>query len=175
PREMLEMGMDLEGDLGVDSIKRVEILAAMREQASELPEVDPAELGKLRTLQEIVDRMGAELGDAPATPAAAPSASAPSAAGLSLGALSELMLVVVAEKTGYPREMLEMGMDLEGDLGVDSIKRVEILAAMREQAPSLPEVDPAELGKLRTLQEIVDRMGAELGGGGAEGTPAGPR
>ena len=68
------------------------------------------------------------------------------------------MLQVVAEKTGYPVDMLELSMDLAGDLGVDSIKRVEILAAMREQAPNLPEVDPAELGKLRTLQEIVDRM-----------------
>ena len=70
------------------------------------------------------------------------------------------MLQIVADKTGYPTEMLELSMDLEGDLGVDSIKRVEILAAMREQAPNLPEVDPAELGKLRTLQEIVDKMQA---------------
>jgi len=36
-----------------------------------------------------------------------------------------LVLAVVAEKTGYPPEMVEMSMDLEADLGIDSIKRVE--------------------------------------------------
>ncbi|MBX3271842.1 MAG: SDR family oxidoreductase [Sandaracinaceae bacterium] len=95
---------------------------------------------------------------APASlPAAPPRETAPVAApGVDLAAL---LLEVVADKTGYPTSMLELSMDLEGDLGVDSIKRVEILAAMRERAGSLPEVDPAELGKLRTLQEIVSRLG----------------
>ena len=50
------------------------------------------------------------------------------------------MLEVVAEKTGYPVEMLGLEMDLEADLGVDSIKRVEILSAMRGREPGLPEV-----------------------------------
>ena len=165
PVDMLELGMDLEGDLGVDSIKRVEILAAMREQAPNLPEVDPAELGKLRTLQEIVDKMSAAGAGAPVASAPA----APAARATSGVDLQKLMLEVVAEKTGYPTDMLELSMDLEGDLGVDSIKRVEILAAMREQAPDLPEVDPAELGKLRTLQEIVDKMSAAGAGAALKG------
>ena len=41
------------------------------------------------------------------------------------------MMATVADKTGYPAAMLELTMDLEGDLGIDSIKRVEILAAVR--------------------------------------------
>jgi hypothetical protein len=68
------------------------------------------------------------------------------------------MLAVVAEKTGYPAEMLGMHMELEGDLGIDSIKRVEILSTMKERAPGLPEVDAAEMGALRTLGEIVASM-----------------
>ncbi|MEC7986195.1 MAG: beta-ketoacyl synthase N-terminal-like domain-containing protein, partial [Myxococcota bacterium] len=46
--------------------------------------------------------------------------------------LESLLLEVVSEKTGYPSDMLGMEMNLEGDLGVDSIKRVEILSAMQE-------------------------------------------
>ncbi|MEQ9072548.1 MAG: SDR family NAD(P)-dependent oxidoreductase, partial [Sandaracinaceae bacterium] len=69
--------------------------------------------------------------------------------------LNALMLEVVAQKTGYPADMLRPSMELEADLGVDSIKRVEILAALRERAPELPELDPAKLGKLRTLEEIT--------------------
>jgi acyl carrier protein len=44
-------------------------------------------------------------------------------------------LNIVSEKTGYPSEMLELDMDMEADLGIDSIKRVEILGAMRNVYP----------------------------------------
>src|SRR5207244_2039671 len=63
-----------------------------------------------------------------------------------------------SEKTGYPAEMLEMSMDMEADLGIDSIKRVEILGAMRDEFPKLPQFSPEELAELRTLQQIVDYM-----------------
>jgi hypothetical protein len=66
---------------------------------------------------------------------------------------------VVAEKTGYPVDMLTLDMDLEGDLGIDSIKRVEILAAVDERAPQLPKVDRGRLGALHTLAEIVEYLG----------------
>ncbi len=168
PAEMLALEMDLEGDLGVDSIKRVEILSAMKERVPGLPEVDPAEMGALRTLGQIVDKLGASTGAAAASapvpaPASAPApAAAPAApaAGTDID-VSAVLLDVVADKTGYPAEMLALEMDLEGDLGVDSIKRVEILSAMKERVPGLPEVDPAEMGALRTLGQIVDKLGAE--------------
>jgi acyl carrier protein len=54
--------------------------------------------------------------------------------------------------------MLELGMDMEADLGIDSIKRVEILNGIQEKMPNLPEVNPEELAELRTLEQIIDRM-----------------
>ena len=36
------------------------------------------------------------------------------------------------EKTGYPEEMLENDLDLEADLGIDSVKQGEIFATVRE-------------------------------------------
>ena len=48
------------------------------------------------------------------------------------------LLSVVAEKTGYPMETLELSQSLDGDLGVDSIKRVEILSAIQEKLPRCP-------------------------------------
>ena len=38
----------------------------------------------------------------------------------------------MAEKTGYPQDMLEMDLDLEADLGVDTVKQAETFAAVRE-------------------------------------------
>ena len=68
------------------------------------------------------------------------------------------MMDVVAEKTGYPTEMLELEMDMEADLGIDSIKRVEILGSVQEIITDLPELNPEDLAELRTLGEIVSYM-----------------
>ena len=54
--------------------------------------------------------------------------------------------------------MLEMGMDMEADLGIDSIKRVEILGAMQERFPELPKADAAMLAEMRTLGQITEYM-----------------
>lgn len=83
----------------------------------------------------------------------------------------ELVLGTVAEKTGYPREMLEPGMQLESDLGIDSIKRVEILSAVQKKLPGLPAVDAKVMGGLQTLQAISDYLSERLGGG-AKTAPA---
>ncbi|TWP50620.1 SDR family NAD(P)-dependent oxidoreductase [Lentzea tibetensis] len=166
PAEMLASDMDLEADLGIDSIKRVEILSAVRRAVPGLPEVDPVELGKLRTLGEITERLGGPSQPAAQSAVAAPVVAAPvapvvtSEVAESLADLEKLVLDVVADKTGYPAEMLASDMDLEADLGIDSIKRVEILSAVRRAVPGLPEVDPVELGKLRTLGEITERLGS---------------
>jgi len=73
-----------------------------------------------------------------------------------------IMLDVVAEKTGYPQEMLDMDIDLESGLGIDSIKRVEILSAVQEQVADLPAFDPSEMASLYTLNEIVRYMEQKL-------------
>ncbi|MFD6160029.1 SDR family oxidoreductase [Nocardia sp. NPDC060256] len=68
--------------------------------------------------------------------------------------IEETLLAIMAELTGYPVDMLGTDMDLEHDLGVDSIKRVQILSTLRQRVPGLPKLDPAELARLRTMGEI---------------------
>ena len=77
--------------------------------------------------------------------------------------LTESLLTVVSDKTGYPPQMLELEMDMEADLGIDSIKRVEIMGAMQELYPDLPPFNPEELAELRTLGQIVNYMGKQSG------------
>ncbi len=166
PADMLNLGMDLEGDLGIDSIKRVEILSAVADQVPGLRSVDMGHMGTLRTLGAIVDDM-TSLGP---RESAAPLSKSPSTSDTDLVAL---MLAVVAEKTGYPADMLNLGMDLEGDLGIDSIKRVEILSAVADQVPELRSVDMGHMGTLRTLGAIVDYMKG-IGEPGAPASAAAP-
>jgi acyl carrier protein len=113
---------------------------------------------------------GAALAAAPVAASAAVSVASAAPAGPSID-LEALMMAIVAEKTGYPQEMLGVQMELEADLGIDSIKRVEILSAMRERAPNLPEVKPTELAALRTLGQIIDHMRA-AGGAALAAAPA---
>ncbi len=40
---------------------------------------------------------------------------------------------IFAEKTGYPADMLEPKLDLEADLGVDTVKQMEILGLIRKK------------------------------------------
>lgn len=167
PEDMLDVDMDLEGELGVDSIKQVEILSTLREQMPELPEIDPERLVELRTIGAIADMVSGNTGRAPVaaplTPAPAPTpaptiAASPAAAraGANGKISTDVVRALIAEKTGYPADMLEDDMDLEGELGVDSIKQVEILSALRDQHPGLPEVDPEVLVELRSIRAIAD-------------------
>ena len=153
PADALDLSMSLEGDLGIDSIKRVEILSAVQEKAPELPEVDGSQMAQLQTLGEIVEFLGGS--DAAPTPSVSSSSAAASVDVLSL------LMDVVAEKTGYPADALDLSMSLEGDLGIDSIKRVEILSAVQEKAPELPEVDGSQMAQLQTLGEIVEFLQGE--------------
>ncbi|MDH3875149.1 MAG: acyltransferase domain-containing protein, partial [Desulfobacteraceae bacterium] len=68
------------------------------------------------------------------------------------------LLSTVSQLTGYPVEMLALDMDIEADLGIDSIKRVEILSALEEKMPDLPAVSPDVMGTLKTLGQIVEYL-----------------
>ena len=78
------------------------------------------------------------------------------------------LLEIVRDRTGYPIETLALDLDIEADLGIDSIKRVEILGKLRDEFPALKgPSDSAELmdalARARTLGAIVDRMVALAG------------
>ncbi len=175
PVEMLEMDMDLEADLGIDSIKRVEILGTLEELYPTMPAANTEVLSQTRTLKEILEYLESEtasLNPDPQTGSEQPledtsnlRESHQSAVNLpdtetSSPEMTQTLLEIVAEKTGYPADMLELEMDMEADLGIDSIKRVEILGTMEERVPGLPSIEAETLGGLRTLGEIVDLMGS---------------
>ena len=88
---------------------------------------------------------------APAAPAPAPAAAAPA------GGSSSTVLAIIAEKTGYPVDALSPEMDLEADLGIDSIKRVEILGAVNDRVPGLDasKVSPADVRRVSDLLALL--------------------
>ncbi|WP_407671415.1 SDR family NAD(P)-dependent oxidoreductase [Parafrankia elaeagni] len=159
PAEMIDTTMDLEADLGVDSIKRVQILGALQEHFPTLPAVGPERLADMRTLDHITNHVLTSLTTAaPSTNGAPVAAAAASSSSVSPDAVRAALLGVVADRTGYPAEMIDTTMDLEADLGVDSIKRVQILGALQEHFPTLPAVGPERLADMRTLDHITNHV-----------------
>ena len=111
---------------------------------------------------------------AAAAAAAAASAAPSGGAGVSAAQATQVVLSVLAAKTGYEPDMIEMDMALETELGVDSIKRVEILSDVQKEL-SVEAQDVAALSRTQTVGEVVEAMIAELrsqglsGGGGGGG------
>ena len=157
PLEMLELDMALDADLGIDSIKRVEIFAALQSELPNAPAVRPEQLGTLQTLGQIVNYLVA------ANTAPAPTQLAVKGEQIDRATVAQTLLAVIADKTGYPLEMLELEMALDADLGIDSIKRVEILSALQERLPAAPAIRPEHLGTLQTVGQIVDFLASVAG------------
>ncbi|MEM1078235.1 MAG: SDR family NAD(P)-dependent oxidoreductase [Pseudomonadota bacterium] len=172
PIEMLDLDLNLEADLGVDSIKRVEILGALR--ADLVPDAGDAAREKMgpvsreRTVRGIVAKFMEVVAEfatpySDATPAPVPvSQAAQTVPSLTADAVTSALLDLIADRTGYPTEMLDLDLNLEADLGVDSIKRVEILGALR--ADLLPDAGDAAREKMgpvsreRTVRGIVAKF-----------------
>jgi acyl transferase domain-containing protein/NAD(P)-dependent dehydrogenase (short-subunit alcohol dehydrogenase family) len=157
PVEMLELGMEMDSDLGIDSIKRVEILSLLQERMPEAPVIKAEHLGTLRTLRQVMQFL---IGPTPSRSEAQSQVNEnkadtpPEIANLSQENVETAILQAVAEKTGYPTEMLELDMEMDADLGIDSIKRVEILSVLQERLPHAPIIKAEHLGSLRTLREV---------------------
>lgn len=117
---------------------------------------------------------------APAAPVsmATPSvAAAPSVPALTREAIAAKLTELVSQRTGYPPEMLGLDLDLEADLGVDSIKRVEIFGALQSASllsGSAIEGEIEALSQLKTLRAIIDWVeskAAELAGAESVSSP----
>ncbi len=80
-----------------------------------------------------------------------------------------LLLDVVSDKTGYPNEMLGLEMDLEADLSIDSIKRMEIIGELRDRLGGFNTAADAEeqmmeqLAAIKTLNGLIGWLKTHAG------------
>lgn len=64
------------------------------------------------------------------------------------------LLDALCEATGYPAEVIDPDMDLEADLGIDSVKQMQALGTVAERVGIQPE--SLDLSRARTLRQIVE-------------------
>ena len=99
----------------------------------------------------------AEGSEAPAAPAQAP------AVRYDRDRLTDRLLGLVGQRTGYPKDMLGLDVDLEADLGIDSIKRIEILSEITTDLGTDVQsmatgLEMEKLTVIRTLRGIIDYL-----------------
>ena len=165
PPELLDLDLDLEADLGVDTVKQAEVFAAVRAKFG-IPRDENLQLRDFPTLAHVIGfaRDRGTIGVAPAVPAAQapaaqpaaqPAAAAPAAApGADSDPVAAQIVQVVADMTGYPTELLDLDLDLEADLGVDTVKQAEVFAAVRAKF-GIPRDENLQLRDFPTLAHVI--------------------
>ncbi len=68
---------------------------------------------------------------------------------------------IIAEQTGYTADMLEHDLDLEADLGIDTVKQVEIFGNIASHFEfSVP--DDLKLRDLNTIAKLAEYIGTKV-------------
>ena len=194
PSEFLELDADMEGELGIDSIKQAEIMAELRGMFS-IPVDDSFQLREHPTLGHVIGYIASfdsvssteleptladsdDLDDEEEITSSEESISVANDSeekavttpvSVSTDAVDEEVIQVVVEHTGYPAEFLEMDADMEGELGIDSIKQAEIMADLRSKF-GLSVDESFQLRDHPTLGHVIQYIRSEIEGGDV--TPA---
>ena len=193
PQDMLELDLDMEADLGIDTVKQAELFAIMRD-TYHIAKQEGVQLKDYPTIRSIIKYALANAGSesaasaapvsapaaapapavTPAPAAAAPApAAAPKAAALDEASVTKEVVAMVAEKTGYPEDMLELDLDMEADLGIDTVKQAELFAAMREHY-GIAQQDGIQLKDYPTIRHCIKFVLANAGGNVPSAVPAAP-
>ena len=172
PADFIELDQDLEGELGIDTVKQAEIMVDIRELFN-LPVDEDFLLSDHPTLSHMIAyivRMKGGLAPAPVStptpipepvhaPIETPVTALPSDTGIEAS-----LVEVVVKHTGYPADFIEMDQDLEGELGIDTVKQAEIMVDVREIF-ALPVDEDFLLSDHPTLNHFVAYIVRMKGGG----------
>lgn len=177
PVEILELNADLESELGLDSVKQIEIISMISKEfgLAQDPTFDISAhntIGKIMAYAEqrisaappIVNAATPLMAQVPVptsspTPPSTPSpmpliAQTPMAPPHNSADIRERILKIYQELTSYPIEILDINVDLESELGLDSVKQLEIISMISKEFGL--EQDPTfDLAAHNTIDKII--------------------
>ncbi len=182
PQDMLELDLDMEADLGIDTVKQAELFALFGEKYN-LPLNQGLQLKDYPTIRHCIKYVLKETGNAKTTEVKAepksemkteepiktesvkvsePAKVASVKQTLSEEELTKEIVNIVAEKTGYPQDMLELDLDMEADLGIDTVKQAELFALFGEKY-NLPLNQGLQLKDYPTIRHCIKYVLKETG------------
>ena len=166
PEDMVDLDADLEGDLGIDSIKKAQLLGELNEKFrfSTADDMSGAtSFDDFATLRSIRDFIVKRLEDAPAPSLQEEASSFSSEDSIENNRkeIADYLTRFVADQTGYPESMISLDLDLGTDLGIDSIKKAQLFAEIAEMFSAYPLASQS-LEDFNTLGQIYEAVVKEL-------------
>ncbi len=159
PADMIEADMHLEEDLGIDTVKQAELFGMLRTQYN-LPREEGVRIQDYYSVNKIAEYLATKMDPVASTSVVAGTSSIP------ISEITKVIIDLVSEKTGYPQDMLEADMELEEDLGIDTVKQAEIFGILRTKW-DLPREEGIRIQEYSTITKIAkyvsDRIASSSG------------
>ncbi|MBF0411502.1 MAG: SDR family NAD(P)-dependent oxidoreductase [Desulfamplus sp.] len=170
--DMLDPELDLEADLGIDTVKQVEIFANTASHFG-FPVPEDLKLRDLNTIARLAAYIDTKVGTSniiqkeiqismePETKTALSSNSQPSAPVNQESQVMQVITGIIAKQTGYTEDMLDPELDLEADLGIDTVKQVEIFANTASHF-GFPVPEDLKLRDLNTIAKLTEYIASKV-------------
>ncbi|WP_437185184.1 SDR family NAD(P)-dependent oxidoreductase [Planctomicrobium sp. SH668] len=172
--DVVDFDADLEADLGIDSIKKAQIIGELAVVFELSVAPNDMSMGELRTLSQIAE-VAARLGKtqqaviSPKLPVEQSLESDVSDPTILQGHITgseavfdavgaeRFLIDLVVDQTGYAPDVVDLDAELEADLGIDSIKQAQLLGEVQLQF-SLPvsAIQGRTLSSFTTLRKILE-------------------
>jgi len=160
----------MESDLGIDTVKQAEMFGMIRDSFN-ISKDESIKIKDFPTLDHVVDFVksrspeykGVDFSAAPAPQPAAAQAAPPQPVmqpaaqtldGGPLGDIKKKILAIVGEKTGYSEDLIEFDLDMESDLGIDTVKQAEMFGMIRDSF-NIPKDESIKIKDFPTLNHVI--------------------
>ncbi len=176
--EIIDFDADLEAELGVDSIKKAQLIGEIVQWGDLQVDTTSMQLARFETLADILALVGGGAPSANETVGVHDRLDASAncqadegdhdiaeAPGDAAELLHRLIIDLIVDQTGYDESIIDMDADLEGELGIDSIKRAQLLGeleqhyqlqGLRESGRTLAEFPTLESIRMFVWEQISD-------------------
>ena len=155
PPSMLDTGLDLEADLGIDTVKQAEFISDVRDKFN-IPRIEGLKIAEFPTIEHIInfvmEHSVSEITEA--NDHSGGGAAQDVVTSSDRLEVNSRILDLLSAKTGYPTEMLDVDLDLEADLGIDTVKQAEFITEIRETF-RIPRIDGLKIADFPTIKHII--------------------
>lgn len=153
-------------DLNLDSIKAGDLIATVAKEYGIAGKIEPATLANA-ALETIANAVTAQMVDVSITQ----TVQQPSEP--SKPSVESVLLALVEQRTGFPRQSLDLRMRLLDDLNLDSIKAGDLVARTAKELGVSGQIEPAKYANA-SLEDIADALRLFTGAETAAPVPAIP-
>lgn len=164
PTDMLDLDMEMEADLGIDTVKQATIISTLWEKYK-LNRDDGQNISNYPTIGQVVELIYSKLKNSPINVEnnteflneGAAETECLDSSSISKQRIQSEVLNTISEISKYPTDMLDLDMEMEADLGIDTVKQATIISTLSERYDIRREEWP-QVSELLKIENIIDTL-----------------